>query len=344
MLNQSSIEFLTTYSFMFLVLSITLGLIIVASVSQQDVVTSSCTPFGGLGCSFVYLYSNSLGSYSELDLALANSQSIPLNITNATLQISGVNYNGGCSPTMALSGQNIECKFYIPFSVQQYNLVRGDYVINATYCASGFYQTSNSFSCQGDIVYYTGSLIAQALPYDVSNFGVDAGIVVPESVVSLPTSSNAPMFYINGNFLILQSGEWTGGAYGYSFGAAPYRGNIYVGQKTVAFPNDTSILNGNVACALPYNTTEALVYSTWYSKGSSTITMRLSFGANSLINAYYKKATSNTWTQYALGGYSGSGSETSSITVTPNDYYDIAVVWENYCGSGYQSFNLTGAI
>ncbi len=329
---------------MFLILSITLGLIIVASVSQQDIVTSSCTPFGGLGCNFVYLYSNSLGSYSELSMVLANSQSVPLNITNATLQIGGSTYNGGCSPTAVLSGQAIECKFYMPFSVPLYNLVRGNYVINATYCASGFYQNANSFSCQGDVVYYTGTFIAQSLAYEVSTFGVDAGIVVPASVASVPTSSNAPMFYVNGNFLILQSGNWEGNLYGYSFGAAPYRGNSYIGEKTVAFPNDTSILNNNVACSSPYNTTQSLAYSTWYSGSSSTMVMKLSFSANSLINAYYKKDSADYWTQYSAGGYSGGGSKTSSIAVIPNSYYDVAVIWENYCGNGYQSFNITGAI
>ena len=61
---QSSIEFLTTYSFLFLLLGIAVSIILFLSSAPVVSVPSQCTSFAGPTCNFVQLYSNASAAMS----------------------------------------------------------------------------------------------------------------------------------------------------------------------------------------------------------------------------------------------------------------------------------------
>ncbi len=330
MRGQSSIEFLTTYSFMFLVLGIMLSLIIVASISQQNVESSSCTPFGGLNCNFVYLYSNNQNSYSVLSLSIVNSQSVPVNITNVSATISGTSYFGACNPSIPIPGQVSYCKIYMPLYVVNYNMLKGNYGINATFCGYNLYYQPSS-SCTGATVHYSGSFIAQSLQNNFVILGASAGIVVPKTSQT-PAFQSVPGNYLTGNNLLVREiGYWVGGVSGYSFGTANYVGNTYIGEKTVLFPNSTNILNNNnVHCSANYNTTMSLAYTLFYARSAGTATVNSM--AYSWMYTYYKSANSITWSDLGTS---------NTFSTSANTYYDVAIAWYNDCGAGLQAFNIT---
>lgn len=339
MLLQAAIEFLATYSFMFLVLGVVLALIILGSVTQNQIVSSTCTAVAGLGCNFVYLYSSPSGGYSVLDFVITNPQSVAVNITNFMVNINSANFTGACSSSFLVPGQESDCKVYLPSRTADYSLARGYYVANAMFCASSLNNITPP-NCIGSNVVYSGSFFAQALPADYVTLGVSAGIL-PKTIPAPPSiPSNPESLLVSNSVLIEQVGYWVGqrGTLGYAFGTSSYYGSPHAGTTVELFPNSTSILNNNnVACSFPYNTTFSLAYPLFYARSSGTASVNIYTDDFSYL--YYKPAGSNTWNY--LGDMSD-GSKTFTFATTANTYYDVALAWYNACHPGLQAFNVTG--
>ncbi len=329
---QAAVEFLATYSFMFLVLGVAFALIILGSITQNQIVSSTCTAVAGLGCNFVYLYSAPTIGYSVLSFVITNPQSVAVNITNFTATINSANYTGACSSNFLVPGQQSDCKVYLPSKTTDYTLIKGSYIANAMFCASSLSNITPT-NCVGNNVLYSGSFFVQALPTNYVTLGVSAG-VLPMSLQQISSApSNPESLLVSNSFLTRQSAYWVGSVSGYSFASSSYLPSNHVGYGTILFPNSTSVLNNNnVACASPYNSTASLAYTVFYSTGSGSRTINKYASANAVETTYYKAANSIAW------------SSGTSFTAASNTYYDIAILWYNKCGPGAQGFNVTNTL
>lgn len=347
MRSQSAIEFLSTYSFLFIILGIAMSMIMFLSLAPSLSLPSQCNAFSGPTCNFVALTTNSVAGYSLVTLSITNSQSVPINITSMNTTIKGAVSPGACTPTFLYPGQEATCVSPVNSIYSLSSLVEGYYVLNAQYCNSVVSSVSIA-NCNFETVYYSGSFSTEPTTITPIVFSVVASqspktsSLIPYSM-SLITEPNT--------YTILQNGDWvanlTGYAIGYAFANKPTMiGQTYFTFNTGQFPQILSSLsNNNIACTSPYNS--------MFSIASTTLYVNPAMPLNVLVETAGAVAVFYREVQPGLPWYSvfGSGAWMSqgptkyvSNTINFNkDFYNIEVVWSNPCGSGGQIFEMDSA-
>lgn len=353
---QSSIEFITTYSFLIAIVAFVISIILVIAVSSASVVPSQCVSFGGPSCSLVALYTNVTSGYSLVTLSVSNSQSVPINITNATAAVGSKTYFGACAPQYLYPGQSATCIVNITVPQRMGTLVYGTYSLNAKYCNTGVSSVSKGWCNVPSLanwqpVSYGGSFTASPSSYLTIVFSVTAA-QGPKSLSSLAYSAVSGSNTLPLNFTVLQNGDWVGNltsgktSYSFATGGSSFIGNTYFGRNTLLFPQSLSALgNGNTACSSPFNAVLSAA-STCFFTNASSIGSNIILYTNNPTEVYYARMRpfqpTNTviWNPVFGGSAWAKGAATQygpALINLQRGIYCFETVWFSGCGSGLQA-------
>ncbi|MEM3781818.1 MAG: hypothetical protein QXT43_02570 [Candidatus Micrarchaeaceae archaeon] len=334
MRSQSSIEFLTTYGFMFIIIGVVISVLAFITFSPLVYSPSQCNSYAGLYCSAVQLYSNSTGHFSIVTLSLTNSGSVPVNLSNITVTVRGLSATGTCTPSIALPGQGIICLAqFASFSPAFASYVQGFYKVSADICNSGISSVYNG-TCAYQSANFSGSFEAPAEP----------SLAVPVSVLALQGSRSQQLAPYTGlpylpNTSVVQSTylllNLSKKALQYAFGTPSYQGDIYLGQKVVPFPFAVNSLNNNnVDCSTPgrFNSTYSIFATTLFLP--SVEVLNVSYAVDDRIIVLYKPSTSSSWSPVPNAGWQGSS--TGNIVHVGPGLYNLEIMWVNVCAPGVQ--------
>ena len=340
---QSAVEFLSTYSFLFVILAAAISIFLLISTSTTNFFPEQCVGASGLYCNFASVYSSSTYAYSTLQLSLSDSQSTPMNITGAKITINGGSSNGECNPTLIFPGQGTVCLFLLPRAEPIGYYVQGSYEISAQYCNSGVSELSMQ-GCSFEPGVYSGSFAASSENARVTAFTVIT-LQGPDSVQFIPYNAEP---IIPSNFTIIQNGQFAVSnavsELTYSYGTQSYQGQRYYGYPTAGFPSLLSEMNNNnIACSSPYNSIFSLASTELY----LPITAKIGFNATSkgAIEMYYKAEGSNAWNSIydgAAWSIVGSPQKYTYSNTLSQGFYQFSVKWMNSCGGGVQAIQITG--
>ncbi|MGI0100481.1 MAG: hypothetical protein ACREBH_02050 [Candidatus Micrarchaeaceae archaeon] len=153
--GQSAIEFLTTYSFTFLIIALMLVLLLLYSALPKQTLPLSCTFYSGFNC-LDNAYFN-LGYGSQLVIKATNTQPGIVNISNFTATVDYAKSTSGyCTPRISTAGQTVYCVANLSMSPTLGNIYTVTFDASASYCAYSPGSISN-FSCvSNSIVTYAG--------------------------------------------------------------------------------------------------------------------------------------------------------------------------------------------
>ncbi len=337
---QSSIEFLSTYGFLFVVMAVALAIIIFLASSAQSNFTAQCAGYGGFVCSYSSYYSNLSSYYSLATVALESSQSVPLNITSFNATVGTTTVNGLCTPNFVYPGETVVCS--VPFNgiMTLGTFVKGYYAVGAKYCNNAIGEIPLNNCTQA--VTYTGSFLTESTAVGGVVFGVAVGQGA-NAISPITYNSISPPF-LPGNYVLAQNGEWdvngTGGNVIYSFSTNSYIGSGYLGTNAVAFPQSTAMLNNVTTCATSFTPLISMAFTTLYANANvnlekieTTNAMALYYRPNgaSTWNSFFG---SNSWTSNGITGY------TANTVLNPG-LYNLESVWYTPCGQGLQALNIT---
>jgi hypothetical protein len=347
MRSQSSIEFLTTYGFLFLILAIVFSVLFFVAKAPATSIQTSCTAFAGPECSLAQLYANASAGYSVFTAMLANSQAVPINITSFSVTINSNTFTGNCTPTFLYPGQLATCAVEANTVYTGTGPIDGFYQLPAKYCNSGFGGVSQA-NCTYDKVAYSGSFVVRPVSTESLVFSV-AALQSPASQSLLPYSTIATDPHLPSNYTIVQNGDWvanvTGGTAAYSFTTTGGWATDYLGYKPLPFPSSVSSLRSSeVACSAPYNTTLSVASTTLYVGATSSASVAIE--TDDAMEVFYKVAQPGTVWQNVFAGsaWRGQGATQygpNTISLSPG-LYSIEVWWANACGGGGQTFVLSG--
>ncbi len=344
MRSQSSIEFLSTYGFVFLVIGIAIALIFFVASYNSSVASTQCTSFGGLNCNFVGYYPNATYGYGIVELSITNAQTAPINITGVNITIGTESAQGICAPSFMYQGQEATCTAALPISLLQASTHTGTYEISAGFCVSPSNEISPS-GCSYLPSNYTGSFRLYSASNDTMPFSVIVAYV--PSDVQLPALPSSP--YIHANYLIAQNGDivpsrnLTGFKYEYSTCYTISYGYSGCGSD-ILYPSSISDLNSNtLTCSPPYTSVASVAYSSFYMPASAAVTFNAM--ADNAIEIYYKQKSWPVWVT-AFGGSGWNLNMPSASLISTNTlssgYYQIAVEYMYTCGGGFQDVSVNG--
>lgn len=338
---QSAVEFLVTYSFMFLILVAVITMIVFLIAMPSTAIPSQCGASGGPSCNFVYMYSNKSASYSLVTISIANSESVPINITGFSVTLNGNTYTGFCTPYFLQQGQQTTCAANTSY-VGARSTAQGSYSISAQFCNSGV-SSITSGACNYENVIYAGSFITSVAQKRVVVFSVVAAVGPSNTLLtSRPASPSIPS-----GFSILQNGEWivneTNGNVIYAFGTSGSSGTA-LGAPIAQFPQSLSSLSNNaVACSAPYNSILTIASTTLYVSTSSGPTVQVD--TDNAMEVYYRqKAPFPAWQNaFAGSAWSNAGGTFGPASMSMNNgVYSLSAEWTNDCGIGLQAMSVNG--
>lgn len=343
---QSSIEFLSTYSFLFIIMAVAVAIILFIAATPASSVSSQCGGYSGLNCNFVQIYANQSAHYTLLTLVLSNSQGVPVNISGISAMIRGATATGTCTPSLLYPGQGATCAANFQGALPFTSTVQGYYSVNAMFCNSGI-STISVGNCNYEMVSYGGAFTSVPVSTRAIVFSVVASqspsnlqLVPFNAIRSLPVQPN--------NYSILQNGDWVSALpastmyYAYASNTVMLKGT-YFGYKPQPYPAALASLTMNgVGCAAPFNSLMSIASTTLY-MSSPGATLPTKIEAGGAVELFYRYAQPNQpWANALLGnawktGLIQSGTFYSfSLPLTTNGLYNVEVWWSDTCGSGGQ--------
>ena len=188
---QSALELLSTYGFMLALAAIVLIAITYFVSPLQQVQSNSCTTYGGIACSAIEYYSNTLNNNANIIVYLSNAESVPINVITINVIIGGNTYNGICTTNPTYPSGNT---FVNPasgfvcitqstlFALKPGSKVQGQFYINMGICNSEVTQLTQA-NCNFLNVQSAGSFVAYS-SYKSSNPQVSFNIVVSNAMVT----------------------------------------------------------------------------------------------------------------------------------------------------------------
>ncbi|MDE1824778.1 MAG: hypothetical protein KGH61_00995 [Candidatus Micrarchaeota archaeon] len=340
---QSSIEFLLTYSFLFLLVGVIMSFLFFFATAPKAIIPSSCQANGGIQCNTAIDYVNQSGGYSLITISLSNMQSVPINLSGVQVTINTANsIAGGCVPFVLYPGQSATCIAAMTQTPTAQSTVNGFFSVNALYCNSGLLNLANG-CIGGTNVQYGGSFSITAIQQKTLVFSVQVG--------QSPTTQQSPIYPASplsmpGGYINVQNGEVTALANGYGFGTANYINQRHVNLIVGPFPSSVSALNAKTACSGIYNTT--------YSIASTAIYVPAAKPSSPVINAYadngmevFYRTSSKVWSNVLDGslwspatGVGTAGPDTITLSTGAVNY--LAIDWYNSCGDGVQMLSIHG--
>ncbi|MGC8662759.1 MAG: hypothetical protein ACP5RT_03170 [Candidatus Micrarchaeia archaeon] len=333
MRGQQSIEFLSTYSFLIIMLGILASVILYFAVLPQASLPQGCTSFSGPFCYTVRYFSNTSASYSEFLFALGNSENFPINLTNITVDVKNNIYEGVCYPSFLEPGMSTICLASNSSTTSLGSYIQGFYSIGAKACNSGI--STLGSNCNETISYGGSFSVSKSISIPILfAVAVAAG---PERK-ALPSYESSPS--IPQNWSIVQNGFWSEYKNGYAYTTTSTYNGIAVGFILTPFPQVSSFLNGNGLCSYPYNSEFSMASSLIYLPKSTNIGVSMDTGGAAEI--YYKGYGSSTWSE----AFNGLAWKLQSPTIYSNTMAlnsgiaKISVVWSGNC-FGIQALNFS---
>ncbi len=147
--GQSAIEFLTTYSFTFLIIALMLFLLLLFSSLPRATLPLSCTFYSGFNCIDNSFFN--LGFGSQFVVVATSMEPGVINISNFSVSTNiALSSNGYCTPSVLTAGQTVYCvaNFSIPITLG--NLYTVSFHITSNYCGSGTGSIDNA-TCKSSI-------------------------------------------------------------------------------------------------------------------------------------------------------------------------------------------------
>ena len=338
--SQSAIEFMTTYSFVMIILISSILVVFFLVSSTRTDIGAQCAGYGSVSCSQVSIYSGRGSSFSLVTMVVDNGQNAPIEVSNVIVSYREVAYTGICAPERLLQGEEAVCLAKIDKGFAIGKAVQGYFSINANYCNS---QLVNLGICN-ESVSYAGSFYAYSQPFQTPVYSViaEAG----NYTTQLPQYGNSP--YLPIKYRTVNDGDWTpstkGNSFTYAFATTGTSGN-YLGSPASQFPQSLYYLNSNsVACSPPYNTTLSMASTGIYLSYPTSVTFNAF--ADNAIAAWYLPSGSTTWNSiYGNSGWSilHSFGPTSNTVTLGSGLYTVEVEWANTCGPGIQAFQISGS-
>ncbi len=188
---QSALELLSTYGFMLALAAIVLIAITYFVSPLQQVQSNSCTTYGGIACSAIEYYSNTLNNNANIIVYLSNAESVPINVITINVIIGGNTYNGICTTnptypsgnTFVNPASGFVCSTQSPLlALKPGSKVQGQFYINLGICNSEVTQLTQA-NCNFLNVQSAGSFVAYS-SYKSSNPQVSFNIVVSNAMVT----------------------------------------------------------------------------------------------------------------------------------------------------------------
>jgi hypothetical protein len=323
--SQSAIEFISTYAFVFLIISIVVVLLFAFSSVPSKSLPSQCTTYGGFSC--IDAAYTIVGSNSLLVVTLTDTQPGVVSISSFNAKVNGLSAVGACTPSAPLPGTTIECTATFPFVVTAGNRYTSTFNITANYCANGAYNISNTTCKSGNSAAYTGVLTAQAQvlsPTTISEIycigGINSGGSDISNVYYAPISStgvgawtsttNYPV-PVDDHFCI----SYNNIIYCVAGSQGPY---VYYGQlsstgiggwiSTLSYPQTATdhiclVSNGYIYCVAGYQGSNN--NNVYYSSISSTGVGTWTSSTNYPISTADHSCTAYGGVIYCVGGQNG---------------------------------------
>ncbi len=345
---QSALEFLVTYSFMFIILAVAMAIIFFVALPPSAVVSSRCSGFTGLNCLSAQYFSNDTYNYSIVSFLLSNGQSVPLNITNISVLINGKTAKGYCAPRYLNPGQELTCAANLTGTEPQLTFLQGYYAVNGKYCNYGI-SYGQPQNCTNQNITYTGSFslqtsLSRQVVFSVITAKGPAALGLPayQSINAIPS--------IPSNYSDLQNGDWpaviVGKTMSYAFASGNYLGGNYLGYVTKPFPSSTSLLNNAfISCSIPHNSLMSQASTVIFAP--IALGMTVNIYTSNAMEVFYKPVSSNTFNSIFSGSAWKNQAATlysSNVIQLSKGLYQIEVFWSDECGSGLQAFQLNGSV
>ncbi|MEM0200970.1 MAG: hypothetical protein QXD23_01025 [Candidatus Micrarchaeaceae archaeon] len=340
--GQSTIEFMSTYGFMFLVLGIAILAIFLLTTYTNTIQDTTCNSFSNIMCNFVEYYYNTTYNYGVLQFAIENGQSTPINITNISSNVTSISSSGVCSPSFLYPAQESLCKIIFNKTYFGSQVTSGVYNINLGYCNSKVTGLNESGCIYNNSV-YGGAFDVYPSNEEITPFVSIIGLL-PNNIRSINELSQPT---IPNNYTIIQNGDFvsytSGNSISYALGNGAYIGNTYFGLITVPYPGLLSSLNNqNIACSSPYNSLLSISYTSFYMYDSNTIS--ISAYATNAIQVYYKNIKWQSWVPAFTSSWNGNSGLTQYISSNfiPSGNYELAIAQTSDCGNNLQAFKING--
>src|SRR5574340_1101284 len=142
---QSSLEFLTTYSFLFLIIGVILSFLFFFASAPKSSIPSQCTAFSGPSCNLASYYVNLSQRYSVVSFSFTNPGPVPINVLNITVLVNTANsFASGCIPNVVYPGGTFTCIAAMARTPSIGSQINGYYSYNALYCNSGIGNLQNN--------------------------------------------------------------------------------------------------------------------------------------------------------------------------------------------------------
>ncbi len=366
---QSSVEFLATYSFLFLILGVMVSvLVFIAMGTSITSVPQQCTASAGPNCNYVSVYSNKAAGYSLVTFSITNSQGVPIDITSMNTSIKNTNYPGTCSPSFLYPGQQATCISNVSVAYTAGVNIQGSYYLTAGFCNSGVSGLQAANCAYDGKTTYGGTFLTSPISRKQIIFSVIAaqsprsapGNLIPytggtASLSAKITSANAinSLSLLPNNYTILQNGDFvsnvSSGTLAYAFATnGAMLNQVYLSLTTGLFPSTVSSLdNGNIGCSTtpPFNSVFS-VASTALFLNTPAPSFTVAIETGGAMEVFYRRATNGGTWQSAFGGGNwkqGATAVTNSVAIplSSNGLYDISVAWSDPCGAGAQVLKIT---
>jgi hypothetical protein len=338
---QSAVEFLMTYSFVFIIIAAAILIVFLLVAVTRTELKSECVSFSSVDCNFVSFYSPTGPYYSVLTFSITNSQDAPMNVTNTIVSFRSTNFVGICVPNFLYQDQEATCIANITSRVTEGSPVQGFYTINAQFCNSPVVSPISNCTSNAS---YEGSFYTYSEPVPVPIFSVIAAI--GNGTTQLPAYRSVPL--LPDSYSVVNNGDWVGKqnktSIAYALGTTGYGGN-YFGINVAPYPSSLYYLNNNaVACSPNYNSTISFAYTGIYLNKSTSL--NFSNYAVNAIAVWYLPQGSNIWNSVYGSTLWPTGTARlnfQSETLGPG-LEGIAVEWADTCGAGFQSLKLSGNV
>lgn len=166
---QNAIEFLTTYGFVILIISIMLSLLLIFSVIPKSTLPLQCSFYSGFNCVDAAYYNTSAGSQfvivgTDMQPGIINISAFSAYIDYAQSQ------SGYCLPTIIASGQSFYCVANFSITPTTGNLYGGTFKLTAMYCANSPSSLSARNCTNTMAITYGGAMQLQSTAYNPTFF------------------------------------------------------------------------------------------------------------------------------------------------------------------------------
>lgn len=191
---QSTIEFISTYSFSFLLISIILTILLLFASLPNAIIPTQCSFYSGLQCQDVIYHNTQKGS--QLVILGSDTQPGTLNITSFSASIGSFKSNGYCIPSLVIGGDKFYCIANFTSHAVSSGTYRATFAANGRYCASTPTALTNSSCTAPTQLAYGGQLTTQTSEANAPNF-----CVVPITLANTQSNATYPGMQLQLSFI-----------------------------------------------------------------------------------------------------------------------------------------------